>query len=72
MLRVLRQAVGDNASPYRHQAITGGRFQIAFSSYLTRKSHISTLTALRKALGDLGGLGGRAHDGLSSLPVEEK
>jgi len=31
-----------------------------------------TLTALRKALGELGGLGGRAHDGLSSLPVDEK
>ena len=57
---------------YRHRRITRAQPKICFSSYLTRKSNVYTLTVLRKALGDLGGLGGRARDGLSSLPVEEK
>ena len=39
MLRVFRQAVGDNPSPYRHPWITRAHLKIDFSTYLTRKSN---------------------------------
>ena len=60
---MLLQAPGDN---------TGSAQNKLFLLPDAEKQYIYTLTALRKPLGDLGGLGGRAHDGLSSLPVEEK